>query len=387
MNQSILKIALKSIRHYRKQVLYQFLIVLLLCAVITGSLMTGKSVRTSLKRTALEKIGNTGIFISSGLRYFDKNLVLKIQNQTGLETTGFLELKGSSQGLMSQRSVNNASIYVVDNNFFGFHNIDSLVINPGEVFVNRKLASALGIKEGDDIIIRFTNISDIPADAPFAPSKEKSSSIVLKAGRITDTEAMGNFSLSISQVPSANIFMNLTDLENLHDRKYKMNRLLIAEGNISVDEVNSALEKAIEPSDIGLRLRHVKSTGESEIISDRVFIDQILLDRIKDKIPSASPVITYLANRIENENSVNPYSFVSGLTSHINTESPSGKTIFINKWLSDDIGAAEGDSITMTWYSPDSLNNLIEKNGKFKVAKVTGTTGIWADSMLMPDFP
>ncbi len=387
MSGGIFKLALRSVKHYRKQVFYQFLIVLLLCAIITGSLMTGKSVRTSLKRTALEKIGNTGIFISSGLRYFDKNLVEELHNQTGLETTGLLELKGSSQGLRSQRSVNNASIYVVDNDFFSFHNIDSLKINPGEVIVNRKLATALDVEEGDDIIIRFSNISDIPADAPFAPSKDEITSIVLKTGRIADEETMGNFSLSISQVPSANIFLNLEDLEKLAGKKYKVNRLLVADGNAGVDEVKSALEKAIQLSDIGLRLRQVKTTGQPEIISDRVFIDEELLNRIKEKIPSASPVITYLANRIENGNNLNPYSFVSGLDSGIYPESSSGQTIFINKWLSDDIGAVEGDSITMTWYSPDSLNNLIEKNGRFRVVGVTGATGIWADSMLMPDFP
>jgi ABC-type antimicrobial peptide transport system permease subunit len=382
----LVKIAIRSINYYRTQVIYQFFIILLLCAVITGSLMTGRSVRTSLKRTALEKIGNTGIFISSGQRYFERNLSDRLQNATGLKTTGLLELKGSGQGLISQRSVNNMSIWIVDSSFCRFHNFDSLMIKPGEVFVNRKLASSLGLKEGDDVIIRFADISDIPADAPFAPSKDESLSMVLKTGRITD-EKIGNFSLSISQVPSANIFMNIADLDNFRGRKSKLNRILIEKGKMNTREIYSALEKSLELPDIGLRLRNVKSTGEPEIISDRVFIDQILIDHIKEKIPSASPVITYLANRIENEGRINPYSFVSGLNSDIYPESPSGNTIFINKWLSDDISADAGDSITMTWFSPDSLNHLVEKNGTFMVGKVTGNNGVWADSMLMPDFP
>ncbi len=387
MNNEILKIAFKSILYYRKQVFYQFLIIVLLSAVITGSLMTGKSVRTSLKRTAIEKIGNTGIFISSGLRFFDKNLASRLENQMTSEITGLLELKGSSQGLLSQRSMNNTFIYAVEDDFFSFHNIDSLRINPGEVFVNRKLAEALGIKEGDEVIIRFNDISDIPSDAPFAPSKEENSSIVLRTGRIIDAESMGNFSLSISQVPSSNIFMNLSDLENFQGKKYKLNRLLVEKGETSVGEMHVALEKVLTPSDIGLHVRVVKSTGETEIISDRVFIEQVLIDRIKEKIRSASPVITYLANSIENGSRVNPYSFVSGLNQDIYPESPADNTIIINEWLSEDIGAIEGDSIEMTWYAPDSLNNLVEKKGIFIVGKITREGGIWADSMLMPDFP
>ena len=54
-------IAIKSVRYYKKPVLYQVLIVALLSAVITGSILTGWSVRASLKKTAAERLGNTGI--------------------------------------------------------------------------------------------------------------------------------------------------------------------------------------------------------------------------------------------------------------------------------------------------------------------------------------
>lgn len=387
MNSDIIKLSLKSIKYYRKSVFYQFLIILLLCAVITGSLMTGKSVRRSLQNTAIEKLGNTGVYISSGLRYFDSKLEDRLRKLTGLEMTGLLELKGSSQGLVSQITVNNTSIYAVDSNFFSFHKIDSIKIDPGEIVINRKLATSLGVKEGDDIIIHFPEITDIPADAPFAPSQEENSSIVLKTGKIIDAGEMGNFSLSISQIPSANIFMNISDLENYNGRKYGINRLLVQRSAMSVNELNASLQKAIEPSDIGLRIRKVKSTGESEIISNRVFIDAILLDSIKKIIPQATPVITYLANRIEKDKNLNPYSFISGINSRAYNESLSENTVYINKWLANDIGAKAGDSIAMTWYAPDSLNNLVEKTSRFIVDRVIESAGVWADSMLMPDFP
>jgi putative ABC transport system permease protein len=41
----------------------------------------------------------------------------------------------------------------------------------------------------------------------------------------------------------------------------------------------------------------------------------------------------------------------------------------------------------MYWYSPDSLNRLIEKNSNFIISRIIDLKGIWTDSLLMPDFP
>ena len=41
----------------------------------------------------------------------------------------------------------------------------------------------------------------------------------------------------------------------------------------------------------------------------------------------------------------------------------------------------------MYWYSPDSLNKLIENSSSFIVNKIVEIKGIWSDSLLMPDFP
>src|SRR5512133_3517059 len=100
MPSHIFKLVTKSILFYRKPVIYQSLIIALLAAVITGSLMTGKSVRTSLKQSASERLGNTGILISSGTRYFAPELVSRMA-KSGAGINGLLEIRGSSQNLSS----------------------------------------------------------------------------------------------------------------------------------------------------------------------------------------------------------------------------------------------------------------------------------------------
>ena len=95
-----------------------------------------------------------------------------------------------------------------------------------------------------------------------------------------------------------NIFINLTDLRENDSDPLKMNRLLIGDNEkVSTTDVNENLKKVLKPSDIGLSLRVVKKTGETELISKRVFIDETLINEIKRVIPSSSPLITYLGNR------------------------------------------------------------------------------------------
>jgi putative ABC transport system permease protein len=381
-------IVLKSIRFYKKPVMYQVLIIALLSAVITGSLLTGSSVRTSLKRSAAERLGNTGILVSSGIRSFDAALAERVKDSAGIDCSGILEINGYCQNLNSQKGAFNTHIYATGNDFFKFHGYDSVTISPGEIAINKRLADYLGVKQGDDLIIRFREITDIPPDAPFAPAGDAGKSVVMKIGNILKTSGIGNFSLSISQIMPMNIFMNLSDLINEYGKPVKINRLLINKKyDRSVNEISSAIQKVLRPADIGLKMRKIKNTGEIELISDRIFIDDILIREVRRKLVSAAPVITYLGNSFRTGSRSTPYSFISALPSSIYPEIVNGNKAIINKWLAEDLAVNNGDSIRISWYSPDSLNKLVERNNVFIVSKIVEIKDIWGDSLLMPDFP
>jgi len=209
---AIFQITFKSIKFFKKQVFYQFIIIVILCAVITGSLLTGISVKESLKKSASEHLGNTNILISSGIRYFDTELVRRIKDSAGIKCAGILEINGYSQSMNSQKGAFNTHIFGVSNDFFAFQGFNTFVVKPGEVAINKKLADYLGIKKGEDLIIKFTQIGSIPSDAPFAPSKDAGKSIVMRIGSILEPGETGNFSLSISQITPMNIFINLSDI-------------------------------------------------------------------------------------------------------------------------------------------------------------------------------
>ncbi len=384
MRQGLIKRVIKSILFYRKDAIYQIIIVALLSAIITGSLFTGYSVRNSLRRTASEKLGKTDILISSGTRYFDTSLADKISYTTGEKSVAILESDGYCQNFETGVTILNIKIYGINSDFFEFHESDSLKIEPGTVAINTRLSELLDIKSGDDLILNLRDPDPIPDNAPFAPSRQNNGKIVLKVGKILTSLQSGNFSLGVSQLEPMNVFVNSSDLGS---GKLTSNRILIQNlHNNSDSDILRSLSETLGPSDIGLRVRRSEKTNEPEIISDRIFIDSSLVNEISRVFPLSSPVLTYLANTISVRERTTPYSFVSALPpsflSGINEDE-----IIISRWLADDLNARQGDTIRMTWFYPGPGNLLEERARSYIVHSILDSDSQLSDPFLMPDFP
>lgn len=384
MSGKLFFIVIRSLVFYRKQSFYQALIILILAAVFTGSLLTGYSVRESLRKSAVKKLGNTGYLISSGLRYFDAAVAGKLRNVMGSECAAILEAEGTVQKFDTGNIKINVKIYGIEHDFFRFHEITGKYIGYGEAAVNLNLASALGLKQGDEIILNHRSISDLPAGSPFAPSLGEIASYVLRIKYVLKDDEGGNFSIGISQTTPANIFVNLTDIS----KTGRANRILLDyRGPTNESEILSKLTVVLKPSDIGLKIRKNEITGTIEILSSRIFLSQNIIEEVRRIFPSSAPVITYLINSSVKDGRLNPYTFVSGVEKSLYPEIPQGDSVVINRWLAEDIGAEKGDVITMKWFKPDQINDLAEEERQFVVSEVTEIAGKWADSDLMPDFP
>ncbi|MCX6335271.1 MAG: ABC transporter permease [Bacteroidia bacterium] len=377
----------RSLYYYRKDAVYQIIIVAILTAVITGSLLTGESVRSSLRRTANEKLGSVDIVISSGLRYFDPSLAGRFEERSGEKAVAILEMDGYCQDFSTGESALNTKILGVSEDFFLFNAGKRISIEPGTIAINKRLATFLNIKEGDEIIVHFRSIDPIPANAPFAAREAGQDTRVFKTGIILGPEQSGNFSLGVSQIVPMNIFMNIMDFSRNSDKKVGANRLLIANGSDhNMPFFSDVLSEILKFSDIGLSMRRSQRTGEPELISDRIFIDSTIVDAVLDRFQSALPVITYLANEIYFKGRSTPYSFISGITSQI-TMGLRDDQIIINKWVADDLGAKTGDSLAVSWFVQGFRGKLDEKRMNLIIAGIVDNESNYSDPSLMPDFP
>ncbi|MGB4292345.1 MAG: FtsX-like permease family protein [Bacteroidales bacterium] len=378
------KLIFKSLTHYRKSAFNQAVIIMVLTAVVTGSLLTGYSVRQSLRDSAGKRLGNTGFLISSGLRYFKPELDSKLTAITEIKTASLLETEGSVEKFGNGNRIENIKIYGIRHTFFTLNNVQGKFIDNVDAAINEHLARRLNLSVGDEIIVTHRQISDLPSSSPFAPSAGNIASHVFKIKYIFTEEEAGNFSIEIKQTTPDNIFVNISELS----RTGKANRILIEKDNsFSTGEILEKLKSILVPSDLGLKVRQSERTGFNEILTGRIFFDSTLVEEIKSVIPGASPVITYLVNSTEKESRLNPYSFASGVERFIYPEVPEGNRILINKWLASDIGAKKGDTLTLTWYDPDRISDFKESQGRFIVHDIVEITGKWNDPELMPEFP
>lgn len=378
------KIIFRSLLYYRKDAVYQIIITIILSAIITGSFFTGHSVRGSLKRTSAEKLGNTDIIISSGLRYFNHSLADKISESSGNRAVSVLETEGYCSNFLTGTTALNVKIYGVNEDFFRFNSADSIVIQPEEAGLNIALARHLSITEGEEIIVRFREVDPLPSNAPFSPSKKDHGSIVLKISRIIPGESAGNFSPGVTQQIPFILFMNMSEPGTVSGKEMKANRILINHDKEA--DYKQILGEAISPDDIGLTLRRSDKTGETELISDRIFLDNLLVSEILEMIPEGKPVLTYLVNNFRLNNRSTPYSFISALPSDLLSDIDSDE-IIINRWMADDLNASEGEKMTLTWYDPIFSKRLEEKSRDFYIRYITENDSRYSDSLLMPDFP
>jgi putative ABC transport system permease protein len=388
MKPDTFNLILKSLLFYRRSSVYQAVIVFILAAIITGSLLTGYSVRESLRGSASEHLGNTDFLISTGLRYFDTSLAEKISQLTGERCAAILETDGYCQNFSTGTTSLNTKIYGITSGFFSFQGSDSVHIPQGSAAINQTLANNLGIHSGDELIIHFRAVTPIPANAPFASSETSSGTVVLKVSQILDTDQTGNFALGISQIVPMNVFINLSDLSTNPGALTKANRLMVENTkDISQVALQGILKQSVSLADIGLSLRQIEKTGGIELITDRIFIEQEILEEVTAVIPSARPVITYLANNINLNGRSTPYSFVAALPGSIYSGISSGNNIVINRWLADDLDARVNDTVNMDWYAPLVNGKLEEINGNFIISRIVEMDSIWGDRSLMPEFP
>jgi putative ABC transport system permease protein len=378
---------IKRLSFSARDSVYQVVIVAILSATVTGILLTGYSVRNSLIKTSAAKLGNTDILVSSGYRYFNASLAGKIAVVTGNPAVSVLESDGYCQAFSSGMSALNIKIYGVGDDFFSFNECKPLEIDSGNIAVNKQLAGFLGVKEGDEIILHFRDADPIPANAPFSPTKNQAgySEKVVRIEKVLGWNQAGNFSTQLSQVVPMNVFVNLKSFDRSDGPK--ANRILIRNPKgLRAEDYLKVISANLEATDIGLSARTSEKSGETELISTRIFIDSLTVSEVRKKVPSASPVITYLSNTIADGERSAPYSFVSAVDDEKLGGIPENG-IIINRWLADDIKGKNGDTIKLTWYDPGFKRNFSEKQGQFIIYRVIENNDLLCDPSYMPDFP
>ena len=381
------KIALRSLFFHKKESIYQFAIISILTAIICGSLLTGFSVRNSIKKNLEEKRGHADYLISSGLRYFDASAAGRFTKKSGLNSAVIIETDGFCRSFSSGETALNIKIYGTDTSFFAFQGHSSVQIPKGSALVNENLAEKLSLNQGDELILGFNSINPLPSNVPFAPEEGGTESRVFRIEGILSGKDGGNFSLGSNQSQQLSIFVNMEDLSGNSPGYPRVNRLLVhAEGSFDHSLMFNYFKEILTPEDIGLTVRKSMRTGESELVSDRIFIDSAIVGEITGIFPASAPLITYLGNSFNIKSKSTPYSFVTALTSDLLPGIKDNEMV-IGSWLAKDLDASPGDTLILTWFDPASGKTLRENNASFIIRSIENDDFKYSDPSLMPEFP
>lgn len=385
-----LQYILKTFFHYFKANLLVALGVMVSTMVLTGSLIIGDSVRYSLKQAAFYRLGETTHLVAVSERYFRQGMAAEMETSNPeIKATPLLLLEGVAVADGGQNRLNRVQIVGIDDGFdwFAQTNIYS-DLESDEILVSQNIAEILRVNAGDNLLVRIKKASLIPMNAPFVSDEETSISLRATIKAVVNKEQLGRFHLKNSQTAPYNIFLSIEKLNELMEFEGKANQILVST-DLESHAVLEAVNNNLTPEDAGLSVKEIEETGETEVSTERVFLEDRVADMLKS-LPEASPLLTYFVNEIGKRGSRSsefeakiPYSFVSSLTG----DDLKDNEIILNHWAADDLNVQVEDTIWLNYLEIGPLRQLQENESEFVLKEIVPMEDPWADQTRMPYLP
>lgn len=359
-------------------------------AVITGALLVGDSVQYSLKRIVEQRLGDVSHVLKAGDRYFTSELGINVSEELQAPVSSLLLQRGTAIGDGGQLRVNNVQVLGVDENFDRVGGQEDFFsgLSGDTIIISRNLANRLNKTVGDELLLRIEKASLIPLNAPFVSDAEANVTLRALIRDVVDEDHMGRFNLEVSQTAPYNVFLSVKVLQALMDFQGRVNVMLVADqSNHDSKEIYGVVSRHFKAEDAGLNITTLNNKTQNgpqllQITSDRVFIDENLSQPLMD-IGASEAIITYFVNKFQLGERSTPYSFVSTLPA----DRLGRNEMIINRWLAEDLKAAPGDIIRVSWFEVGPLRELEEVSFGFEVKAIVDMEGRYADASLMPDLP
>jgi putative ABC transport system permease protein len=384
--------AFRSLTYFWRQNLAVVLGAAVASTVLTGALLTGDSVRGSLRDLTLERLGGIDFALVSP-RFFREELGRDLTLRgAAARAAPAIVLQGTA--LREAARASRIAIYGVDARFAKLFGADlsALASQPpaGGLFpplvISQALGRELGARPGDDVLLSFERPGEIPSETLLG---EKEADDVLASRRFTvalvlPDRGLGRFGLSAQQAEPLSAFAPLAELQRATEREGKVNALFAVPppGARSIEP-----RSAVRLEDLGLRL--VRGGGQTSLESSEFFLDEAAAETAESVARTlgspATRVFTYLATGLRAGGRLLPYSMVSGLS-----PAPAGLKdgeILLNRWAADDLQARPGDSMEMAYLAMAPAGGLVERSSSFRLRGVIEMAGLGADRALTPSFP
>jgi ABC-type antimicrobial peptide transport system permease subunit len=385
----------RSLRYYWHTNLVVVLGVAIAVSVLAGALLIGESVRGSLRDLSTRRLGKTDDLISSA-NFFREQLAADLGVACPL-----IALKGVAVYEPNKRRAGDVKVYGIDERFWKFNGVANIAaLENGEAFVSESLVAELGNDVGDSLLLRLEKPSDIPVESLHGRKEDPGKTVRLKVTRVLrGADSLGEFSLQPQQDAVRAIFVSLSFLQKELDQEGRVNTILVSRVPGTQPQTIAALLKdKATLEDLGLKLRVINDQHSISVESAGKIINEHVVAAATQAAQSLSlrtvPVLSYLANSINDGEHSTPYSLVTALddetlaklakSSVAATKHPA---IILNDWTARDLNAKPGDTVSLEYYVWLENGRLETKRAEFELTAVTPITGLAADRELVPEYP
>jgi len=358
-------------------------------AVLIGALLVGDSVRASLKKLALLRLGQTEQALASNDRFFRSALASEIETEVKTPVVPVVQVLGTASVRGGEGRANKVQVQGVEEGFWklALKKPGFATIPDGSVVLNESLAHQLGVKEKDNVVFRVPKPSALSRDAPLSSQEDSAVALRVNVLAIVSDEEFGRFGLMASQMPPFNAFMPLKWVQDKLAIPGKANLLLVGKGEADESKLTAALKKQWKLADAQMDLRDLPAANAFEVRTPRVFLDAPMAEAAQKVGANSRQILTYFANEIRIGTNMVPYSMVTAAGAPLVPTDLKDDEIVLGQWAADDLGAKVGDTVKLSYYFVGIGRKLEERTNTFRVHSIVPLSGVYADRSLMPDFP
>ena len=399
----------RSLAYYWQTNLVVVLGVAIAVSVLAGALLIGESVRASLRDLSTRRLGKTDDVISSA-GFFREQLAADLEQRGKFVADGIgvtcpmISLEGVVVHEPSKRRAGGVKVYGVDERFWKFNGVAGVATPQNRnALLSQSLASELGSGPNDSVLLRIEKPSDIPIESLHGRKEDPGKTIRLSVAGALTSEQLGEFSLQPQQDAVRAVFVSLSFLQKELQQDGRVNMILIARlsGTQSANQQTAAaelLKNKATLEDLGLNIRALNNAQSMSLESRSKIINEHVGNAANQAAKTLSlrtvPVLSYLANSINDGDRSTPYSLVTALDDETlvrlakpSTQSSQPPPIILNDWTARDLNAKPGDTISLEYYLWHEDGRLETKKADFELAAVVPIAGLAADRDLVPEYP
>ena len=396
------------------------------CAVLTGALIVGESVRGSLRDLTLERLGGVD-HAMAGMRFVPEDTAERLAAdgefaETFAAAAPAILLQGSALHADKKTRATEVGLQGVDQRFldlFGHAEDGDLFAAEGTIFppvvINEALAGTLGAAVDDQILISLRRFTAVPSGSLLSHDDTASvvESVRLQVTKILPDRELGAFGLAVHQSARYNAFVPLEALQKGLDQRGKVNAVVVSSSSGKVDvetgraeaaRLDDLLRRNLSVAELGLTVRAAETylDVESDEFIIKPPVDEAVRAEAEQRGAAVFPVLTYLANGLRSGDAEVPYSTVTALDpSRLEGGSFGSLTLIdgspapalgpqdalINAWTAEQLGAAVGDELVLDYFVVGPREELIEDSHSFTIQGIVAMDGLGVDSTLTQEYP